>query len=471
MAETTAIKYITLENMSLFKDLMMDKVSAEDAKSIKTVALSSDGRKLLFYKVSEPVGSTAPAYEIELPQQDLSNLLEKFNGATSENIVIVNSDGKTIADSGINVNSLASKEQLNQVDAKANANKAAIDAINDSDTGILAQAKADASAKAKVVQDDLDALKTKVGDIPAGATATTVIGYVDEKAADATSAISDVGDRVTQTEKDIAAVKADYLKAADKTELEGKIQTAQDKADAAQTHSEGVADDLAKAKQALEAVDSAHDTRIGDLEKKIVGLSGAMHFVGIKDSVPTDVSGYAEGDVIIVGEKEFVFNGTEFAEFGDVTAQSQAISALTGRMDTAEGEIDTLQTEMDAVEAAVATKAEAQALDNEVKARTDADKALSDRLDVVEEQLGGEGSVAAQIEAAKQAAIAAAATDATTKANQALADAKTYTDDKIGNVGESKGTVTERLNAIELELDAAQDFEPVTADEIRALFA
>ena len=46
-----------------------------------------------------------------------------------------------------------------------------------------------------------------------------------------------------------------------------------------------------------------------------------------------------------------------------------------------------------------------------------------------------------------------------------------YVDGKLGNVGEDKGTVTARINAIEEELAAAVTFEPISENEIVALFA
>ena len=49
----------------------------------------------------------------------------------------------------------------------------------------------------------------------------------------------------------------------------------------------------------------------------------------------------------------------------------------------------------------------------------------------------------AYVEGAKEAAVAAAATDATTKAGKALEDAKTYTDGKYGKIPTSStGTGT-----------------------------
>jgi hypothetical protein len=49
----------------------------------------------------------------------------------------------------------------------------------------------------------------------------------------------------------------------------------------------------------------------------VADLAGAMHFEGVKDEVPTDNTGYVSGDVIIVGNKEYVFDGDEWTELGD----------------------------------------------------------------------------------------------------------------------------------------------------------
>ena len=62
-----------------------------------------------------------------------------------------------------------------------------------------------------------------------------------------------------------------------------------------------------------------------DLSAAVAGLSGAMHFEGVKDSIPEDNTGYEPGDVILVGNKEYVFDGTTWHELGD-----EAIYAVKG---------------------------------------------------------------------------------------------------------------------------------------------
>lgn len=105
------IKYISLENLQLYDSLLKDKMSQEDAKSLKTVALSDDRTKLLFYRVTEPVGSTAPAYEIELPQTDLSGVILKVVNALTGNLPVFDTGG-SIKDSGVSLNDIATKEYV-----------------------------------------------------------------------------------------------------------------------------------------------------------------------------------------------------------------------------------------------------------------------------------------------------------------------------------------------------------------------
>jgi hypothetical protein len=52
------------------------------------------------------------------------------------------------------------------------------------------------------------------------------------------------------------------------------------------------------------------------LEGAIAGLTGAMHFAGIKEELPAASEG-AAGDVIIVGTTEYVHDGAKWVEIGD----------------------------------------------------------------------------------------------------------------------------------------------------------
>ena len=113
------LQVMTLENITLYDELIKNYVdtaaSTVDAKSLKTVAI--DGNTLKFYRVAEPVGDTAPAYEITLPDTDISGLLAKLTGATENNVVTVGADG-TVKDSGVAITDLATKTEVETVDGK-----------------------------------------------------------------------------------------------------------------------------------------------------------------------------------------------------------------------------------------------------------------------------------------------------------------------------------------------------------------
>lgn len=140
------LKVLTLENLDVIKSY----IDVNDAKSLKTVAI--DGNKLKFYRVSEPVGDTEAAYEIELPETDLSDVLTKLTGAVENNVVTVGADG-TVKDSGIKSADLALKSEVTAVSDIANANKTALDEIKNADTGLLKTAKDYADEKVKALAD------------------------------------------------------------------------------------------------------------------------------------------------------------------------------------------------------------------------------------------------------------------------------------------------------------------------------
>ena len=111
-----ATKIATLANLQLYDNLLKEYMSAQDALSLKTVTIS--GHTLKFYRVMEPVGSTEPAYVIELPEQDLSPYLKKLVNAVAGNVIVANEDG-TIKDSGIKLTDLAKKTEVTAQIAEA----------------------------------------------------------------------------------------------------------------------------------------------------------------------------------------------------------------------------------------------------------------------------------------------------------------------------------------------------------------
>jgi hypothetical protein len=82
-----------------------------------------------------------------------------------------------------------------------------------------------------------------------------------------------------------------------------------------------------------------------------------MDFIGVSKSDPATgtvtigetVITPNKGDVVIYGNKEFVYDGSAWKEYGDVEAQAKAITGLQGRVTTLEGEMDTAQANIESL--------------------------------------------------------------------------------------------------------------------------
>ena len=102
------------------------------------------------------------------------------------------------------------------------------DTIKGYDYATKTEAKGYADAKDEAIaaaQKTADDITTYVGTFTASEGVDTVVKYIDAKTANIASdeTVNALDERLTQAENDIDAIEADYLKAADKTELQGKI--------------------------------------------------------------------------------------------------------------------------------------------------------------------------------------------------------------------------------------------------------
>ena len=152
-----AKQYLDYEGLSLYNSLIEEYIGAEDAKSIKYI--SRVGNTVNFYKNESGTGTAD--FTIQIP--DVSGFMDKIASATGSKVVVSKSDGE-VEESAIAIADVATKAYA---DAAADAKDTAIQAAQDA---------------ADAAQGDVDALETLVGTIPAGATATTVVGYAEEVA-------------------------------------------------------------------------------------------------------------------------------------------------------------------------------------------------------------------------------------------------------------------------------------------------
>ena len=262
-------------------------------------------------------------------------------------------------------------------------------------------------------------------------------------------------------EASIKGITDDYLKAEDKTELQGNIDTLT-----------GVVETL----------------RDGIDAEKVDGVKDLIAYV---EEHGTEVTGMKEG----------------------ISENADAIEVVAGRATTLEGE-------MDAVEAAVATKVEQETYNTKVAALEGEDTAMKGRLTALETAIGEGGSVDTQIGNAiadldanvastnveegkgvkvsvvetdgklvsvtvegnydnaydTKGAAAKALEDAMAHANgkdEAIAEAKQAgTDASAAVTALSEGQVTTNANAITaLEEKVGEGYEVITETEIEAMFA
>lgn len=321
-------KWNGAEYVQINKDTGMTSIEvAGDGNAITAAVYDANGRKLTLTK-----GATyMTAADVDGKISDKVGTLKIGENTYDTVVAYVNKkaeDTLAAAQGGSSETAASVKAALDNYktenDAKVQANADAIAAIEADYLKSSDKEALQASIDEKAAQSDLTALENKVGTVADGKTVVGMIGEVETayQAKDSELAAS------------IKTISDDYLTSADKTELQGNIdkkvdQTAYNaKVSALETADTTLQTNIDNEAKARKDADDAQVARIATLEGQITGLSGAMHFEGVKAEVPTDVTGYEAGDVIIVGEKEYVFNGTAFVEFGDVSAEGERIAAL-----------------------------------------------------------------------------------------------------------------------------------------------
>ena len=333
---------ISLDRLSEFKTaydgVMATAIATAEAQSLHTVVLSNTTLKFYKEMPADVTSETTPAFSINLPQQDLSNLMTKISGAQGGKIAQTKADG-TVEESTVAIADLETKAHAGTIPAGATATTIvgyAKEVADSKDAAIQAAASA-----ASAAQGEVDALETYVGTIPSGATATDVVGY----AAEVADAVADDLDTLDQSLAAIAksgdSADASYdnttsgLTATDVQsaidEVVGGLGTAA-AADIATTaiQVESTDDGLVSAEQVAAFV-----------AQEIAGLEGAMHFVGVitRQTGETDAQAIARvvtdpesGDVVVMSDnaKEYVYDGTAWREVGDETEFVKKTTTIAG---------------------------------------------------------------------------------------------------------------------------------------------
>ena len=121
---------------------------------------------------------------------------------------------------------------------------------------------------------------------------------------------------------------------------------------------------------------------MSDITDTLANLTGAMRFKGVKESVPADSSDYISGDVIIVGTKEYVFDGTNWVELGDETTAGTLISGIKGSSTSTANKTVTAHTQSNGV--VTFTYSDIAIAENQVAGLTDKLTAMQGEIDAEE---------------------------------------------------------------------------------------
>lgn len=376
--------------------------------------------------------------------------------------------------------------------AYADGKDAAIQAAHKAGTDAAAAASV-ADGKAVAAQNDVDALELYVGTFTASEGVDTVVKYIDAKTANIASdeTVGAIADRVTQAEKDIDAIEKDYLKAADKTELEGKITEANTAVATEKSRAEGIEAGLRTDVNAIMEDYLTSDDKnelaeaIADEAERAAGVEEglAARIKAVEDDYLTSEDAEAlQNQINLImnnPDTDKVINSiTEFTQYiedhgeiadgfradidknkEDIAANAKAISdhadaaaaAYATKTELA-NEKKALQDEIDAdvkvvaddlvelegvVNGLASSKADASALASAVETLEGVDAGFETRIAGLEAKFGdGDDNVAGMIATAKQEAIDAAASAADAKDEVVLAAAKKYADDEDAKIEE-----------------------------------
>lgn len=273
-----------------------------------------------------------------------------------------------------------------------------------------------ADGKAVAAKEAVDNLKTFVGTLPEGDNSASVVAYIDKKTAGiaSESALTSLTTRVTTAEGKI-------------TTAEGEIDTLQ----AGMKAAEGKIDTLI-GKDETDIGKSVRDIANEELTKQLIPENAAESLNTLQE-----IAAWIQ------------------AHPGDASAMNSAITALQTLVGTLPEGITATTVVGYVAELVAAEKTRA----------TSAEGVLDGRIDNLEASVGTGGAIETKISNAKLEAINTAATDATTKAEKALEDAKSYTNTEIGKVNTALADkaaktdlddVSGRVTTAEGEIDALQ---------------
>jgi len=416
----TQINYLSLTGLQKYdasiKSFVAEKVSEGDAKSFKYVNLV-DG-VLKFYTVNPITDDTAPDFEIELPEQDLSHLMALVENATKGNVASFGDNGQVV-DGGIAITDLATKDEM---------------------------------------QTAVDEMGTYIGSIPAGYTESTIVAYINKKAEETLNSASGGS---SESAASVLAALNTY-----KAENDPKVQA---NTDAIETLNGDITVDGSVDKKVADAINE-FATQITD-DGTINTYKEILNYISTHGGEANNIMAAIDQLETLVGDKAVATQIAEAiaAENLDQYATDDELAAAIARIVVLEGVSHSHEnkTVLDGITAEKVAAWDA--------AESKANEYTNEQIAAVNQTIGTveEGkSVVEMLEAVRTAAtaytdteVAKAVSTITTLSNTHASDVKALQDKDA----EIEGNVT----ALQEDVAALQEIEHVaiTDDEIAELFA
>ena len=263
------------------------------------------------------------------------------------------------ADKGVN-DASAAQATANEAKSAAEENAGVIGSLNTTVTGHTTTIGEHTTAIANLQNADSQhaAEYQALSEIVSGHT-TAIAGKAEQTVLDAVSAKASANETAIKTlnETTIPGLNTEIGKKANATDVytksevgtiaEGKtlvemIADAKSEASYDDTEVRGLI--TAEADRA-KAAEKANADAIAKLTSDVGNVANIMNFVGAKDEIPADNTDYENGDVIIVGNQEYVFDGSAWQAFGDASVNGALISALDTRVTANETAITAINNE------------------------------------------------------------------------------------------------------------------------------
>ena len=324
MAQT--FKYLDLTGLTKYDELIKNYISTEittkDTAMGGRVKTLEDWKALVNPKI-EASDAAWTAFLTGLSSQTPAPTLAEINTAITTTLPNAIAKAQTDAVSAANTYTDTRETEINKKWAAADT------ALHNTITGEIATAKSGAEKTAKDYTDEKATAITTAYEAADVTLKSDLEKYADQAEADAKSHADGLNTAMDTRVKGLETYK---------TTLEGTtipgLNTAISNAEkAAKDHADTEIGKLnaTTLKMSGEATAATIASEIADLKGSI---SGGTFFKGVKESLPSNGDDYKNGDIIIVGDLEYIWDDAQnkWIELGDSSANAQAITNLGTRI-------------------------------------------------------------------------------------------------------------------------------------------